>query len=524
MLVPIGIVEIPAQNAEALYNQMHLTMRTVRISKKTRDLVAFIVGGSIVLLGTIILVAMATGWQYDLKTGELRETGLVLLGSEPAGATIFVNDKDIKHKTPYRFANVIPGTYQLRYEKSGYRVWRNRIDVEAELVSFADYAWLIPETIPSRPRYSDFSITAAVQSQDRRRFVFIEQSTGASAPNPQPRLLTSTDLTRPPVALYAPTVPAPGSTGTAARLLTGYDNLQLSPDSGELLLRMLYNTGEAEWMVLPAAPSDSPRIINLSTDLAIKPTWLSWGPSGSNELFYTEASSLRRIQLSDRRISDVLITNVVYAEWSANRLITVEATDVGKEYQLLIRDKGDLSRAETIGPVGTSTDYTAKYFKLLDQDYIVLLNGTTRQLSLTRGVYSNKNSRTTSIVGNDVTQFTVNGAGRYLVYNENNRFVSIDLELSRRARFGADITGLTQWEWINDQHLVITTSGKLRLLDFDGQNDELLSENVDPAAPILFSDNKSILNFTSSTSPDPAKPVAQRQFTHFFLLPDRIIE
>lgn len=489
----------------------------MKISKKTRDIISYLVGGTVVFIGTILLIAIATGWQYDIRTGELRETGLILMGSEPAGATIRVNDQDITQVTNYRYQNAPLGNYALSYQKAGYRPWKAQVEATAGEVTFADYAWLIPNEVPTRQRYADFSFTTAIQSTDRKRFVFIEQRP-ATTPGvvPPPRLFTSTDLSRPPVLLLDPS-----STPSQATIgVTGYDSLQMSEDGSQLLIRATLKDGSIRWQTLATNPSSTPALRDITQDFTINPSWIAWWSTSNTELSYLEKGVLRRLQLRDQRISEALASNVVHASWSKEWLVMITQPQSTGAPELRIRaaDSNDNQLVSKLASQNTA--YLTKYFRVLNRDYLAVLGSETKTITLFSNVLRDSDRQTSSIVARNTTAFTVSPDGRFLVHNANERLVTIDFERYRRYRFDTPLTGLTNWSWMNDQHLAMLSDGKLRLVDYDGQNNELLAENVNPASPILFSENKSLLTFTQPVA-DPASTTKLQQL---FLNPEKILE
>ncbi len=474
----------------------------MKISKRTRDFLAYLIGGTVVLFGTLLLIAMATGWTYDLRTGELRETGLVLMGSEPAGADISVNDAPFKQRTNYRWSNVVPGSYRLQYTKNGYRPWSSLVTVEPAEVTFADYAWLLPNEIPTKRRYSNLQITTAAQTKDRRRFVFVDQPTAtATDPTPQPRLLTSTDLTRPPAVLYTPALPTPDK----PRRVANFDSLSFSDDNSSLLVRATYSTGEAEWLIMPDAPSDTPRVTNLTTELLINPSWLSWGPRGNNDLYYLEKGSLRRIQISQKAISESLADSVIAAKWSNEWLSYITDSTAPAERTVYVRT-ADQPVADKVGTVPRSATYQLTYFRTTNNDFMAVLPNDTKELIIFSNVLRNSDQRVKSISARDVTTFTVSPNGQYLVHNSRGVLATIDFERFKRYRSTTALAGLTNWSWMNDQHLAMSINGTLRLSDFDGQNNEIIAQNFATNSPILFSDNKSLLGFVTTPAETPSTP------------------
>lgn len=481
------------------------------ISKKTRDLLAYIIGGTVVIIGTLLLVALATGWQYDLRTGELRETGLILMGSEPAGAAITVNDKKINQNTNYRYQNAAVGSFDIRYEKPNFRPWQARIDVRAGEVSFADYAWLIPNDVPIRQRYQDIALTNAVQSKDRRRIVFTEQQPAINGQTPAPRLYTSTDLSRPPVLLLDPkTVPT-----LAAANVVGYDNLQLSSDGSQLLLRLAFANSTNQWFAVSTSPSNSPALKNLTEDFIITPSWISWVSDSNNELTYVEKGNLRRLQLREQRISEALASNVVYANWSDDWLVFISQSAPNQTAELFIRPV-DANDNRSVGKLNANSSYLAQYFRNVNGDYLAVLGSDEKTIRVFRNILQDSANLTSSIAARNATTFTVSPNGRYLVHNSSEQMVTIDFERYNRYRFATSLTGLTIWTWMNEQHLAMITNNEIRLVDFDGQNNQLLTEGVLAGSTLLVGENKSLLTFTKTAE-------RNRNLTHIFLNPERVI-
>ncbi len=488
------------------------------LSKPTRNFLALFLGTTTVIIGTVLLLAIAMGWQYDFSTGELRETGLILMNSEPSGATITINNDETRNRTPYRYTSVNPGRYEIKYTLDKFRPWIKQVSVAAERVSFADYAWMIPSQVPTRSRYTNISFQTAWQSLDRRRFVLREQS----SPTAEPRLYTSTDLARPPVLLYTPSLNPSTPASTNAAAVSTIDNLTYSADGDQILFSQTRTDGSVDWLTMPAAPTSTPKITNLTTTHNIKPTWISWSPSGSNELYFTQDQVMRRITLSDQSISPELIKQVWAAQWSNQTLLTVEGQTDQRELKARVRDQ--LNNPETISKIAASATYQLAYFKFLSEDYIASLPLDTQTLNISRGIFANKAQRTTSAAGSHITKFTVNRSGRYLVHNQNNRFVSIDFEQNQRYRFNTSLQGLTNWDWINDQHLAVVTGDQLRLIDYDGQNNELIGTHLTGTDSITFGDAKSILAFQQADKTAADTTTQNSLWMHFFLNPDRIIE
>ena len=492
----------------------------IKISKQTRNLLAYVIGTIIVILGTILLVALATGWQYDFSTGELRDTGLLIMDSEPTNATISINGTPLKQRTPYRYTNVLPGEYDVSFTLTGYRPWVRRTLIEAERVAFDDYAWLLPDTVPARPRFANHPITQAIQSVDRRREVFVEQPVSSpGSPKPAPKLTVTTDWAKEPATLYAPTVTPLNPTTPAPTQVVSIDNLQLSPDGNNLLVRETLANGTVQYIILPTTPSDSLKVTNLTTEFSKPIEWLEWGPNGNNELWLKSQGNLIRWLVNEHRPEDSGLSDVTYADWSFEKLVTISLSS-DQTLQLQVRDKDALSAPVNLGVVGASPVYQTVYFRGIDHDYLAVLPSASSQLSLSRDIFTNRTSLVTSIIGKNISRFTVNRSGRHLVMDESDRMVSIDLENYQRSRWQASLADLHKWEWMNDQHLVFEAGSQLRIIDFDGQNNQLIADKLLPGTPLVFGDNKSLLGISQTAGEE----TNSQPLTHFFLNPEKILE
>ncbi len=78
-------------------------------TKKPLQWLMYTLAIGVLIFGTIALVYFAQGYSYDFKSGQIRNSGLVLLDSRPNGASITLNGKSISDKTPYRYDNAAGG-------------------------------------------------------------------------------------------------------------------------------------------------------------------------------------------------------------------------------------------------------------------------------------------------------------------------------------------------------------------------------------------------------------------------------
>ena len=125
-------------------------------------LVALAIGGA-----ALVLLYQAYGYGLN-KQGEVTQSGLVFVSSQPSGSAIYLNGQRYSSDTNTR-VTVPAGTYTMKITRSGYRDWQRPIYVAGGDVQHFDYPVLFPSTLQT----SSLADTAAAptmvtQSPDRR--------------------------------------------------------------------------------------------------------------------------------------------------------------------------------------------------------------------------------------------------------------------------------------------------------------------------------------------------------------------
>lgn len=93
---------------------------------------------SLVVVGVFGVFASyyARGYRFDLKTLKFQPNGLLVVKSEPDGASIYVNG-ELKTATNATLS-LPPGTYDIEVNKDGFLPWKKRMVIEKEIITQAD--------------------------------------------------------------------------------------------------------------------------------------------------------------------------------------------------------------------------------------------------------------------------------------------------------------------------------------------------------------------------------------------------
>ena len=455
--------------------------------KKISQSLSFFISFFVVVGGTILLVKLAQGNVLDIFSGKLRPTGLLLTDSKPAGATITLNGKQLKLKTPRRITGMTPGQFSVEYTKDGYRSWRNTNQIIAGQVTFLTYSWLLPTLIPTKTLLNDLIPQSTIQSSDHKQTV-ISVTT--------PRIsLYSSDNMQSATEIYAPPLSTDSTQSVKSLTLNS-----VSDNGSQVLITQTYASGTSDYLLVDTSSAKTP--VNLTQLFRVTTTaQLSFNPDNSNQLYWLENGSVRIIDIGAKTTGPILYDKLVYFTAQNKKLYFIQ-TD-GATRTLYSADLGGNRKTQILAKVEASPSYQLAASHFNGADAIALLTTQSGRLS----IYSDTVSADTTngTVVENVTSFFFNHGGRYLAINQNNLLKTFDVEKQEFLTHGATLEGLSSWLWLDDYHIALVTGNKLRLVDFDGQNDELIYTG-EADNSILWLNRNPVLSNTT---------VARGKFTEF---------
>lgn len=100
------------------------------------------------ILATPAIIISTAGYRYNFIKGRLERTGVMFVSTKPSNARVFLNDKEEKSLTPTRVRHLLPGKYDVRIEKDGYRPWTRTVEIRSRETSFLNNITLFRQGIP----------------------------------------------------------------------------------------------------------------------------------------------------------------------------------------------------------------------------------------------------------------------------------------------------------------------------------------------------------------------------------------
>lgn len=165
----------------------------------------------------------ARGYKFNFKTLQFQPNGILVLKSEPDGASVFING-ELKTATNANIS-IAPGTYDVEVKKDGYLTWYKRLTIEKEIVTQASISLF--KNAPSLAPVTLSGATNVVMSEDGSKIVF--------------SVLPGKNITDDKVGLWAlDTYSLPLGFNTGAKRIADGDMTEatytFSPDGRQLLL------------------------------------------------------------------------------------------------------------------------------------------------------------------------------------------------------------------------------------------------------------------------------------------------
>ncbi|MDD4894201.1 MAG: PEGA domain-containing protein [Candidatus Omnitrophica bacterium] len=106
--------------------------------------VLFYLSVLIFLIGLPFILSFALGYKFDRRAFKFTKTGLLVIKTQPPGASVYLNEKLLNAKTPATASELLPGRYHLRLELEKHFPWIHEVNVDAGKVTRLEKIILFP--------------------------------------------------------------------------------------------------------------------------------------------------------------------------------------------------------------------------------------------------------------------------------------------------------------------------------------------------------------------------------------------
>jgi hypothetical protein len=424
---------------------------------------------AVIIIATITIFFML-GYRLDSGNGRLEQGALLQFDSQPSGADVFVDGRNIGSRTATKQA-VMAGTHTVKMTKYGYQDWNRTLDLAAGTLTWLDYTRFVPVDRPVQTVTNYQTLAGLTISPDGKWALAQEK---ADTPT-----FHTVDLRAETVKSTTISVPADSYSDATTEGVT-HSFTMTTWDSGAryVLIKHLYRD-QTEWLVLDT--QDVSQTVNATQLLSVNFKDLQFaGTSGKTLYGLTTDGAIRKVDLGAGTISRAFVTHADSFSLYDNKVVSyvgVDPSDATKRVAGVYRDGDEAphilrSVASTDIPLSIATGH---YYS---NDYVAIAEG--NMVTILRGSYPSSSSQdnssltyfaTLELTG-AVSALSFSPGGDYVLAQSGETFKSYEIEHER-----ADVGGLSAGaqaastlKWLDDAHVWNDDNGSLTMRDFNGIN------------------------------------------------------
>lgn len=135
-------------------------------------------------MGLPPILSSTLGYKFNWRTLKFTKAGLIVLKTQPQGASIYLEQKLLPMKTPATINELLPGKYHLRFELESYYPWSSDVEVKAGKVTRLEKTILFPLR-PDIKQLNKDKLSSFLIDEERETVYYI---------NPENDIIYKTDL------------------------------------------------------------------------------------------------------------------------------------------------------------------------------------------------------------------------------------------------------------------------------------------------------------------------------------------
>jgi hypothetical protein len=454
----------------------------------------FLIGVAIVI-ATIVLVYQANGFGVN-RDGEVVQNGLVFFSSQPHPADIYVNGKLNQAKTNVRLS-LPAGQYDVRLARDGYRDWTRSLAVLGGDVQHFDYPVLFPKKLDVTNQQPLAAAPGIVSQSLDRRWLLVQSGTTTT--------FNFYDLKNPgsqPVAIALPA----NMVSEAATAHT-WAVVQWADDNQHVLLTHTLSTG-TEYILVDR--TDAAKTVNLNKLLGADPVKLTLVDNKYDQYDLLGANNtLSAATLSNTTPAKILENILAYKTYGSKTLLYATTTNApAGKVNVIMQNDSHTYPVRTIAASSTYLLDAAGYRGVL---YVVVGSGAENavyiyqdpigQLQSDSTLERPSASRVLRVTNPSYEAFSQ--TAQYVMAEDGTQFSVYDLYLHRSYSYT-----LTQpldvpqphAAWMDGNRLDYVSGGKLFVLDYDHQNQQVLMDAGPVTGAYFAPDYRFVYTLTADAS------------------------
>lgn len=435
-----------------------------------------------------ICILLVLGYRFDFTKHTVSQGGLIQFQSFPNGAKVTLDNLILPFVTPGK-RNVDAGNHTVVFRLNGYREWSKSAAIDAGELRWLNYARLIPQSITTSTLQEFTAVTGNLPSPDRKWMAIYGAADKAE--------LSIADLRDGKnVKVQTVTIPTASFTNVAGQphqfSLVEWDF------SGRYMLIRHVNGDKVEYLRLDRTKPEDTK--NISTQLNVAVSDVHFSGTSGNVFYGLQDASIRKLDIDAGTISEPVASGVKsFTLYKTNTLAYVLDKDDKRSVKVTI--DGESSEVRSYDITEPILSDVTSYFS---HNYVAIARGT-RVDVVKDPIGATSDARKT------VATFQVPAGARWLQFSNNGRFVVagsgtqfVTYDLETNEEFSVNLPGnvadpTKPLQWLDDYYLVSTPDKNLRLSEFDGANQNVITDVEPGMAVTLSEDGEALLSIARTT-------------------------
>jgi hypothetical protein len=450
---------------------------------------------SLAVIGLVaFLLLLIQGYQFSREDGRLEPGGLMQFNTQPGGAGVAVNGRQLGGRTPTK-TTMVAGQHFVAMTKSGYHPWQKSVTLQPGAVLWLDYARLVPTTLTQENVVGFKNVASMATSSDARRVAILED---LAVP-----LLTLVDTSGETVKQSQLTIPADKVTTLGAGKSQQFA-IEAWGDNRFILVRHTISDGTLEWLVVDT--ENAAQTVNISKLLGVSMSKVLFG-ANTNTLFVQIGQDVRKADIAAATLSRPLISSVaefsLYDDRHSLAFTTVLNPETRSREVGFYKDGADKSVVVRSFTDDGSAPLHVAIGEYFSDNYLVIAYGETVEI-LKGQLRANDKPELVSVAtyaqSGGVAFVENRTKGRFFVTQNGANVYAYDLELKQlhKTTLQGNQTTQTQLQWLDGYTAWNDTDGILRLFEFDGANQHDIVSVVPGKQAFLSRDGAYLYMITAS--------------------------
>ena len=439
---------------------------------------------AVVLISTICIL-LVLGYRFDFKSGGVEQGALLQFRSFPSGASITLDQEVLPFVTPGK-QNVDIGRHNVNMKLDGYHQWQKDFTVKASELRWLNYARMIPTNLRTSTVKEFPSVADELPAPDKKWMLILPHGDRAE--------FTLADLRDQEKPVFSDLKLPASSYTTVAGQAHLFDIVEWDFGARYILVKHTVGT-TVEYLRLDR--TDVANTLNISTKLGVAPEDIHFSGTSGTVFYALEKGLLRKLDSGAGTISEPMARDVAsFRLFKTNTLgyVKLPANDkigVG----IIVNDK-----AKRVATYDSTLPVLIDLNEYFNDYYFAVARGNSVEVFKDPESDSRKKIAT-PVSPSAIAWLRFGSSGRFVVSGNGTQFMTYDLETDEKFEVNlpgtaADVTKPLQW--LDDYYLVSTADSDLRLTEFDGGNQHVITSAL-PGYAVTLNENSQLLYSLTKT-------------------------